>query len=76
MTPPTVQSKITAPEKIYDALNAARTADCVNIRLKDGRPIQGSLVFNPFKGGVRVIDIEQETSIDFPIDHIAELRFI
>ncbi|HPF13186.1 MAG: hypothetical protein H6830_00265 [Planctomycetes bacterium] len=63
-------------EKVYDALNSAKTADRVQIVLKSGKAIAGSLVFNPLKGSVRIIDIDQETSVDFGIDQIAELKFL
>lgn len=61
-------------EKIYDALQGARTADRVTVHFKDGRAAAGALIFNPFKGSGRVIDIERETSIDFAIESIRELR--
>lgn len=61
-------------EKIYDALQGARTADRVTVHFKDGRAAHGALIFNPFKGSGRVIDIERETSIDFAIESIRELR--
>jgi hypothetical protein len=62
------------PEKIYDALVSARTADKVTLFFRDGRAVSGALIFNPFKGSGRVIDIEKESSIDFEIDQIRDLR--
>ena len=61
-------------EKIYDALQGARTADKVTVFFKDGRAATGALIFNPFKGSGRVIDVEKETSIDFAIENIRDLR--
>jgi hypothetical protein len=61
-------------EKIYDALQGARTADKVTVYFKDGRFATGALIFNPFKGSGRVIDVDKETSIDFLIDTIRELK--
>ncbi|MEC8493624.1 MAG: hypothetical protein VXZ39_01800 [Planctomycetota bacterium] len=61
-------------EKIYDALQGARTADKVTVYFKDGRAATGALIFNPFKGSGRVIDIDKEASIDFAIENIRELR--
>lgn len=61
-------------EKMYDALQGARTADKVTVYFKDGRAATGSLIFNPFKGSGRIIDIDREVSIDFAIESIRDLR--
>ena len=76
MSTTTYNGKIVTPEKIYDALNAAKTADKIHIVLKSGKMAEGSLVFNPLKGSVRLIDIIEETSEDYNIKDIAELKFI
>ncbi|MEM7516941.1 MAG: hypothetical protein AAF368_08475 [Planctomycetota bacterium] len=62
------------PEKIYDMLLNARTADKCTMHFKDGRVIQGALIFNPFKGTGRLIDIEKEISVDFAVDQIRDLK--
>ena len=71
----TTNAKTLVPEKIYDILLNSRTADKVTVYFKDGRVISGALIFNPFKGTGRLIDIEKESSIDFAIEHIRDLRF-
>jgi hypothetical protein len=71
----TTSTKTLIPEKIYDMLHNARTADKVTVHFKDGRVIAGALIFNPFKGTGRLIDVEKETSIDFAIENIRDLRF-
>ena len=63
------------PERIYDMLLTARTADKVTMHFKDGRIVAGALIFNPFKGTGRVINIDQEVSVDFAIDEIRDLKF-
>ncbi len=63
------------PEKIYDLLIAARTADKVTIHFKNGGSIAGALIFNPFKGTGRIINVETETSTDFDIQNIRDLKF-
>ena len=63
-----------SPEKLYDSMFAARTADKVTLYFRDGRAVQGSLVFNP-QGDRRVIDPDKELSIDFALDQIRELKF-
>ena len=62
------------PEKIYDMLLGARTADKVTMHFKDGRAVHGALIFNPFKGTGRIIDIDMEQSIDFEVDDIRDLK--
>lgn len=63
------------PGKIYDMLLGARTADKVTVHFKDGRIVHGALIFNPFKGTGRLINIEQEVSVDFAVDDIRDLKF-
>lgn len=62
------------PEKIYDLLLGSRTADKVTMHFKDGRAVNGALIFNPFKGTGRIINIDQELSIDFAVDDIRDLK--
>ena len=62
------------PEKIYDALVSARTADKVTLFFRDGRAVSGALIFNPFKGRGSVIDDEKETTVNYEIYHIRDLR--
>ena len=71
----TTTTKTLVPEKIYDMLLNSRTADKVTVYFKDGRVIAGALIFNPFKGTGRLIDVEKESSIDFAIEDIRDLRF-
>ena len=62
------------PEKIYDLLMTAKTADKITVHFKDGRIIHGALIFNPFKGTGRLINIDQEISIDFAVGDIRDLK--
>ncbi len=70
----TKKSREMIPERIYDILLNARTADKVTMHFKDGRVVQGALIFNPFKGTGRLINIEREQSVDFAVDDIRELK--
>ena len=71
----TKKSRQLVPEKIYDMLLNARTADKVTMNFKDGRIVAGALIFNPFKGTGRLINIDQEVSVDFGVDDIRDLKF-
>jgi len=68
------KSRQMGAEKIYDLLLGARTADHVTLHFKDGRLVNGALIFNPFKGTGRIINIEQELSVDFAIEDIRDLK--
>ncbi len=63
------------PERIYDMLLTARTADQCTLHFKDGRVIRGALVFNQFKGTGRLINVDDEVSIDFAVDELRDLKF-
>jgi hypothetical protein len=62
-------------QRLYDLLLGARTADKVTLYFKDGRILHGALIFNPFKGTGRLINIDQEMSMDFAVDQLREVRF-
>jgi hypothetical protein len=62
------------PEKIYDLMLSARTADVCTLYFKDGRTVHGSLIFNHSKGTGRIINVDQELSIDFNIEELRDLK--
>jgi hypothetical protein len=61
-------------QRLYDLLLGARTADKVTLYFKDGRVLHGALIFNPFKGTGRLINIDQEVSVDFAVDDLRDLK--
>ena len=60
----------TDSQRLYDQLLGARTADKVTLYFKDGRVLNGALIFNQFKGTGRLINIDQELSVDFGVDDL------
>ena len=74
MSTSTKKSRID-PERIYDLLLSARTADVCTLHFTDGRIIKGALVFNQFKGTGRIINVDDEVSIDLAVDEIRDLKF-
>jgi hypothetical protein len=62
-------------QRLYDLLLGARTADKVTLYFRDGRVLNGALIFNPFKGTGRLINIDQEMSVDFTVDQLREVKF-
>ena len=75
MTTSTKKSRAVDPERIYDMLLSARTADVCTLHFKDGRILRGALVFNQFKGTGRLINVDDEMSIDFGVDELRDLKF-
>lgn len=68
------KSRQLSQERIYDALMTSRTADEITLAFKDGRIVTGALVFNHLKGTGRLINVEQEMSMDFSVDEIRDVR--
>ena len=63
------------PERLYDLLLGGRTADLCTLHFKDGRVLRGAVVFNQFKGTGRLINVDEELSIDFAVDELRDLKF-
>ncbi|MFQ5505605.1 MAG: hypothetical protein ACE5F1_12525 [Planctomycetota bacterium] len=53
----------------------ARQSSWVELEWKDGRKISGAIIFNEFKGTGRLINIDDEVSIDFRASEIRGVRF-
>lgn len=75
MSSTTMKSRTTDSQRIYDLLLGTRTADKATLYFKDGRVLHGALIFNQFKGTGRLINIEQEISVDFAVDDLRDLKF-
>ena len=70
-----MKTRTTDSQRLYDLLLGARTADKVTLYFKDGRILHGALIFNQFKGTGRLINIDQEVSVDFGVDDLRDLKF-
>ena len=46
----------------------------MTLYFKDGRVLHGAVIFKQFKGGGRLINIEQELSVDFMVDELRDLK--
>ena len=68
------KSRQLSQERIYDALMTSRTADEITLAFKDGRVVTGALVFNHLKGTGRLINVDEEMSMDFDVDEIRDVR--
>jgi hypothetical protein len=63
-------------EQVYDLLMNARHADWVELELQDGRRLTGAIIFNEFKGTGRLINVDEEVSIDFNVDQVANVHML
>ncbi|MFM1873110.1 MAG: hypothetical protein RL398_2532 [Planctomycetota bacterium] len=61
-------------DEVYDLLMNARQADWVELHLEDGRNLSGAIIFNEFKGTGRLINVDEEFSIDFHVDQVLHVK--
>jgi len=61
-------------EEIYDLLMNARQASWVELEWKDNSKSAGAIIFNEFKGTGRLINIDDEVSIDFKAEDICNVK--
>lgn len=62
-------------EEAFELLLQARTADHVQLFLRDTRVIEGAILFNDIKGTGRIINVMKEISVDFRATEVRDLRF-
>ena len=63
-------------EEIYDQLMNARKAPWVELAWVSGERQQGAIIFNEFKGTGRLINIDDEVSIDFRAEEIRGVQIL
>ncbi len=61
-------------EEIFDLLMNARQADWVELEMVSGQKLSGAIIFNEFKGTGRLINIDDEISVDFRVDDITSVK--
>lgn len=61
-------------DEVYDLLMNARQAEWVELFLEDGRALAGAIIFNEFKGTGRLINVDEEFSYDFHVDHVVDVK--
>ncbi|MBI3817338.1 MAG: hypothetical protein HY286_01510 [Planctomycetes bacterium] len=62
-------------EEAFELLLQARSADQVHLYLRDGRMIEGAILFNDIKGTGRIINVIREISVDFKTLDVRDIRF-
>ena len=71
---PTRRGRQLSPERIYNLLMKARTAPKVALYFEDSRSISGAVIFNEYKGTGRIINIDEEISVDFTVDQLRDVK--
>ena len=61
-------------EEVYDLLMNARQAAWVELHLTDDRSFEGAIIFNEFKGTGRLINVQNEISLDFTVDQVRDVK--
>lgn len=69
-----VRTQVPSREEVYDLLMNARQANWVELTLSNGRALGGAIIFNEFKGTGRLINVEDEISLDFNVDQVVNVK--
>ncbi|MEE2886063.1 MAG: hypothetical protein VX951_01415 [Planctomycetota bacterium] len=52
----------------------ARQAAWVELHLTDDRSFEGAIIFNEFKGTGRLINVQNEISLDFTVNQVRDVK--
>ena len=61
-------------ETLLQSLKKAARADKVSLSFKDGTIVEGAILFNEIKKSGKIINIEDEISLDFDINDITKVK--
>lgn len=61
-------------QAIVTALRQAVKEEKVNVQFRDGKTVEGAILFNEIKGCGKVINVDKEISVDFNLDQIASIH--
>jgi len=61
---------------VLEQLISGCDAERVAVRFVDGRLLEGALLFNPIKRSGKLINVEQEFSLDFEPLEVKEIRVL
>jgi hypothetical protein len=61
-------------QAIIHALRKALREEKVNVEFRDGKVVEGAILFNESKGCGKVINVDKEISVDFRLDQIVAIR--
>lgn len=61
-------------QNIVTTLRQATREEKVSVEFRDGRTVEGAILFNETKGCGKVINVDEEISVDFRIDQILAVK--
>jgi len=61
-------------QTIVTTLRQAAAEEKVAVEFRDGRTVEGAILFNESKGCGKVINIDEEISVDFQIEQILTVK--
>ncbi len=61
-------------DTIASSLRRATQEEKVSVEFIDGKVVEGAILFNETKGCGKVINVEEEVSVDFRVEQIAAVR--
>ncbi len=64
-----------AEDKIFQRLIKGKQKDHVTLVFRDGRAVDGMIIFNELKRVGRLINVNKEISVDYSVEDVREVRF-
>lgn len=64
-----------AQDKIFQRLVKGKQKDHVTLVFRDGRVVDGMIIFNELKRVGRLINVNKEISVDYSMEDVREVRF-
>jgi len=61
-------------DTLMQSLKKAARADKVSLIFKDGSTVKGAILFNEIKKCGKIINIDDEISLDFEITEVAKVK--
>lgn len=61
-------------ERLLKSLKKAARSDIVSLTFKDGKTIEGAVLFNEVKKSGKIINIVEEISVDFELEDVSRVR--
>ena len=61
-------------ERLLKSLKKAARSDIVSLTFKDGKTIEGAVLFNEVKKSGKIINIVEEISVDFEMEEVSRVR--
>lgn len=61
-------------DTLLQSLKKAARSDIVSLTFKNGKTIEGAILFNEIKKSGKIINIVEEISVDFDIDDVSRVR--